>query len=348
MRKLLVAILLGSLFSACSTGGGDKGIRLDLSKKKKIINYSEIVDSIKTIPLETTKEYLVGAVDQIQMDDSLIFILDARQRTIFIFNESGKYVTKIAHEGKGEGEYVAISSFCLDITKKLLCLQDGAQRKIVRYSYRGNYVSTLKYEADRIVREMGILPNRNLIFITPGYEINYTDAIWEVDSLGNRLKSLVKSNPNHQFMFIPRPYHSNLDGVIRFYDGYTNDLFSIVNDEVRLESHFDLVQRIPEKYLKNRDGYKHSGTGNYYMNNHMAENQTFFYLRFKSNNKGEVNVFFNKKTKRLWVADQVVDDINRGPSPTGIYTWSKDALLAVVWPEDGKLNPELQLLYMKS
>ncbi|MEN6457025.1 MAG: 6-bladed beta-propeller [Prolixibacteraceae bacterium] len=319
---------------------------MNLEDRTAKILYSQIVDSVHLIQLETTKECLVGEIDQILKDDTLLFLLDKHQKTIFIFSESGRYIRKIDYIGKGEGEYISSSSFCVYPQLQRLYLFDQTQKKLLVYDYEGRYLYAAQSQNMDIVRNIGLSEDGNILCFTPDKCAPFCrDGLWEVDLNGTFIKEYRTVDPNHKFSWVGDHY-SNCEGKISFYDCFTDGLFSFQNGELVREYQFDLKQRMPSKYLARKDGVKKEGTNNYYMNFHIAEVSNYYYLQYRSNKLGDVHVFFEKSTKNFLISDSLVNDFGI-QSPINIFTYNKQALCALAWGDDPSINPELQLLYLK-
>ena len=69
------------------------------------------VENARLFPLETTEESLIARVDKIISKAPYIYILDSRQKVIFIFDYDGHYLTKIDKIGRAGGEYASIEDF---------------------------------------------------------------------------------------------------------------------------------------------------------------------------------------------------------------------------------------------
>lgn len=332
------------LFS-CQNKKNDK-IDLDLSKKKSELKYSEILDSIRYIQLETKDDCLIGNINQILKDDTLLFIMDRKQKSIFIYNESGSFIQKINQVGKGEGEYISLTSFCVDPRKKKIFIYDEIQKKILQYNYNTNYEKDMKLGDSEIIRSVALFNNGNFIFFTPDLISRARDGVWEVDTLGRLIKEYKDVDSSHKMVWIPFPYYSNCEGKISYYDCFTNEIFSFKKSEILCEYRFNLKQMIPKKYLNKENGLN-MGTGIYYLDSDFAETQDYYYLQFYSTEQGHIEGFFEKSTKKFVVGDSLVNDIDDNNTPLKIFTYNRNSFAGVVWAEDAKSNPMLQLLFIK-
>ncbi len=109
-------------------------IQLPKLPKDKNLYYSDMCDTVKHVPLETSDSSLIGKINSIRMTDSLIFIGDhKRTKSIFVFNKQGKYIKKLHKVGKGPGEYNRIDRFSIDTANNRMYVYDGLQGKILVY-----------------------------------------------------------------------------------------------------------------------------------------------------------------------------------------------------------------------
>lgn len=92
------------------------------------------VENARLFPLETTEESLIARVDKIISKAPYIYILDSRQKVIFIFDYDGHYLTKIDKIGRAGGEYASIEDFDVGDNGDLFILS-AYSKKIIKYAY---------------------------------------------------------------------------------------------------------------------------------------------------------------------------------------------------------------------
>ncbi|MBS1659635.1 MAG: 6-bladed beta-propeller [Bacteroidetes bacterium] len=97
---------------------------------------SQVFDSIRFIPLETTKESLFGAIDQMEVTDSLFVILDIRGHSILLFDRSGKFYTRIT-TGGGEKYFYY---FSIDRSKNEIVATNNYANGLLVYDLRGRFL----------------------------------------------------------------------------------------------------------------------------------------------------------------------------------------------------------------
>ena len=120
-------------------------IEIDPDNCSKQIDLSSFLkDSIEMIRLETTDDCLIGEVSRLKFYQDKIFISDRLSQTIFVFNSSGKYISKINKKGKGLGEYIFLGDFVF--RDDSIFVQDVYGRKYIVYDFYGNYRKEINYK----------------------------------------------------------------------------------------------------------------------------------------------------------------------------------------------------------
>lgn len=111
--------------------------------ENQFLDEDQIFDTtdIKYIQLETNDSSMFGNVDKLIVDNGYIFILDRNiSKALFVFNMEGKFITRIGTQGKGPGEYLSLVDFDIAFDEKQLVLYDLWTRKIIFYTYEGDYI----------------------------------------------------------------------------------------------------------------------------------------------------------------------------------------------------------------
>lgn len=100
---------------------------------------------VEIIKLETSPSSLIGNVNRIEMNDSLIFVLEFEK--LYIFTREGKFVSQISRKGEGPEEYIVLSSFYVDNKKQQVTIIDNYKNILINYDFRGKYLSTVSVPA---------------------------------------------------------------------------------------------------------------------------------------------------------------------------------------------------------
>ena len=107
---------------------------------------NDLVDSVQYIPLETTRESLIGSISQLAFFNETFFVLDAdKAQALFAFDSTGKYLWKIARIGNGPGEYSSLSNLSIDYSKKQIHLLSlNPVMKVMTFDLEGKFLSEMK------------------------------------------------------------------------------------------------------------------------------------------------------------------------------------------------------------
>jgi hypothetical protein len=122
-------------------------IDMDKIEKVDILKMSQFFKNVVPIILETTQNSLIGEmIDKLYAMDSILIIADySEAKSIFVFNREGKFSHKIGRMGRGPGEYVNISDFCVDTVGKIIYVLDIVVDRIHKYEiYSGKHIKSIK------------------------------------------------------------------------------------------------------------------------------------------------------------------------------------------------------------
>ena len=95
---------------------------------------SDLTSGMETVQLETRDDCLIGQAGIIRIDSTHIYISDAVTRSILIFNRhDGKFTGKLNKSGRGPGEYLEITDFCIDPSAHTIEVLDRGGRQLLIY-----------------------------------------------------------------------------------------------------------------------------------------------------------------------------------------------------------------------
>ncbi len=100
----------------------------------KTYDFYDVINDIEFVPLEMTDECIIGVVSKIKFYKNFILVLDRQTKSIFIFDDKGKYIKKISRVGSGPGEYKEIKDFCVHPQTGMITTVTSS-RKIITYSF---------------------------------------------------------------------------------------------------------------------------------------------------------------------------------------------------------------------
>lgn len=91
------------------------------------------------VMLETNENTLLGNVERMKVDSSVIAVQDKGR--ILLFQHDGKFITKIDKLGRGAGEYLSVEDFC--VKDSLVYILSRAQRRILVYDWKATFVDKI-------------------------------------------------------------------------------------------------------------------------------------------------------------------------------------------------------------
>ena len=151
MSKILFIYLLVILFGcSCGSHSGSNSdndyttIDFESSLVDKL-KFSQFVDTIEFIPLETTDENLIGEIQRIIYDDEKYYIRVTRgmqNANLLVFDKKGKYLWGLNKRGNGPGEYNDFKDFLL--TKERINVV--SYFKFISYDRQGGFKEEYKLE----------------------------------------------------------------------------------------------------------------------------------------------------------------------------------------------------------
>lgn len=111
-------------------------ISIDPTKAKNI-NLSLFVDTVKYIVLETNPHSMLGSrISRIEVKEKYIYVGDIDQQAVFIFDKTGRYITKLAKQGRGPDEYLRFGHFLVDEKENHIDMIEfsGRYNRLLRYN----------------------------------------------------------------------------------------------------------------------------------------------------------------------------------------------------------------------
>ena len=147
--NLWFIFLLGGCLLICTSGAKErnrsydphiKDISIKFSNSKKNYKFSELFNHLEIVPLETNQKSLIGEITDIKVTDKRIYVLDIfSAKGLMVFARgTGKFLFKIASEGKGPGEFDMALDFAVDPVTSNIYIKSS--KKILIYDSEGKFL----------------------------------------------------------------------------------------------------------------------------------------------------------------------------------------------------------------
>ena len=267
--------------------------KIDFEKsinKFLLLELAEIADEIRYIRLES-KQYTRISTTYL-LDFSEDFLLVSDRKNCFLFDNQGKFISKIGNAGRGPGEYTHISNVKIDSKSNNVLLQSG--RSILRYDNNGLFIQKFIPEMSvgtRIIGSWNLFQDTLFFGQVPNYSgkekyksVIFDDSGKTIQAFNNtiflnRESEIINANDGHA-------------NIYQFEDKYffkerMNDTLFVIIDDTFLEPAyiFNLgryAQPLKERELGMFKMVKR--IDNYIFINNIFETRNFIFLDCNFNN----------------------------------------------------------------
>lgn len=232
--SVLFFLLISILIISCTESANSvTTISFNPQMKPRSVSDTGIFKEVRLVQLESDS-CIVGRVDKIICNDSLIYILDADiAKEVLIFSKDGKFVNKISRQGHGKYEYTQLWDIFFDREKNELCLLSRYDQKMISFTPDGKTILE-----ERCLPKMfsHILPIEEGYI---GYMQNYSQNpslpfnIWTMDKFLNLLDGFVRINPQLESRCTGGVNTMSVYGeVVYFKPEYENIIYQIKDGKV--------------------------------------------------------------------------------------------------------------------
>jgi len=130
------------------------------------------------VPLETSVESLISQIGRISIYENNFYVLDRSSSSVLVFDGSGRFVKKIAHVGRGRGEYVSLTDFGIDTKNNNIVLYCDRPKKIIVYALeedelRSEMPVEQLFESISVDPQTGLLTGINRMPVYKDYFFRY-------------------------------------------------------------------------------------------------------------------------------------------------------------------------------
>ena len=136
------------------------------------LSFSNIIESVRYIPLDNRTEALVANQSMIESINDKYVILSGRRRTartIKIFNQDGSFLTQPFQTGRGPNEAIMIGHFTGHDSTNLITISNMAD-KMLTYNITTGEIKGFRSNIDRF-SYITALPSGNYISLSAGYDV---------------------------------------------------------------------------------------------------------------------------------------------------------------------------------
>lgn len=309
-----------------------KKIEIDFNKTNEI-SINDIYKSIKIIPLEKTKECLIGGISKLIPWEQKFYVLDKMSQSIFIFDNTGHFLNKIDKRGNGSGEYYSIDDFEFNpFTNNIEILSaygfiyefDMSGNFIKKYNIplKGRAVHYLKDISKDVVALYSISEDKHIILYNK-----------KLKSFTLRTFSIPQKIENTPLQLGATPF-DRYDGKVIFFQGFSNNVYELGETGIKVKYLIDFGQynvdlnSLPETKDLNKlvDYMLKSDKVNGYVR--ILENSKYIYAIILKG-KSIYHILYNKSNQSYFAFEKFKNKI----IPNVIDAFYQDGAISFVYPQ---------------
>lgn len=144
-KSLLLLFLMDTLIS-CRNSGSESQNFVEINIEDNIesfkeIKLSDIADSVKYVPLETSNEIITGQITHLVITDG--FYIVSGSNFCMTFNKNGRFLNHIGTRGHGPGQYLYIHTPSYDEKGRRIFLSTEGN-KLLEFTVEGEFVRAIQ------------------------------------------------------------------------------------------------------------------------------------------------------------------------------------------------------------
>lgn len=318
-----------------------EGTLIDLSDTSPAIYYSDFIDSVSYVKLNTNDSCLISEIEYMFVDSNYCIIKDQGGDGVFIFYQN-QLIGHLNNFGRGPREFVKVSHLCIDRHFNQICIHDDISKKVLKYTYNGEFIKEYPFSA--IIRDFTITDDKKFICIVPYYIPEVKCGVWLADSNGNYLKNLYEVSKNDQFNLSSVPSYFQCEDYLIYYDRYKDRIIKVNPDSTQVLFKFNLKQALPQKMKQDPSQDFVPGL---FIECGFFYSERFMLLGFLSLDK-HYWVLFDSKTGSVKVAEKIINDIDDRKINSGPFSYiGNHTFVTALQASENDCNIYLQLLHVK-
>lgn len=171
---LVVCLVLSCVDKQTPPKSGVWQIDIPLTDKDTPLSPDSLFCGREIVPLETTAESVIQQIDKLEIVNDTLYILDKDQEIIFLFDKTGKYITKIDDKGRAGEEYLYMTDFHID--NGILYVPDEGASKVLCYNLQGKF----QFSFPTISSAYNVTTDSNYIYLFHNFstETNYNVSVY--------------------------------------------------------------------------------------------------------------------------------------------------------------------------
>ncbi|MEF9987177.1 MAG: BF3164 family lipoprotein [Bacteroidales bacterium] len=193
-------------------------------KMKEAATISSTLNSYRFVKLETTEESIMSDVWKIIKYNNKFYISTFFNNKFFVFDNNGKFITKMFRVGSGPGEYISLQDF--DVIGNIIVILDGKQVKLYTNDKEMKFIKSI--DLDFMPWNIKCISETKFCI----YASKQDDVFYIIDNNGKILNSGFPANQATRILKA-RPFTKidNENFIVKY--GLSNDLVCYNNSHNR-------------------------------------------------------------------------------------------------------------------
>ncbi|WP_302783948.1 6-bladed beta-propeller [Bacteroides fluxus] len=340
-RTIIYVFVVFLMITSCTENTKKTGKYPDLvNEAVDTIYYSQFVDSIKYISLETTDTCLIGEIADVQMSGEHIFVLDIRMQTVGIFSKDGKYQGKIFHKGDASGEYINMCQFEYDENNNRIIILDLWTHTLLFYTIAGEYLKSIKLDIGAF--DFKVLPSGGYVVSLAGADSKEA-GIYHLDDSGKIVKRLVNRNQEH-LIYLNSNWDlcSIGDDVCFMAPNFDNEVYHFNGKELDMVQSFCMKPEMKHSYKENIS-LEHMED---FVRTRYIESKKWLFASYWCAVFDVRYFLYSKMTDEYLIGKYLKNDLD-GIQCSGKTSMTEENTFLFWYALEEDRNPTLQTLYLK-
>ena len=234
MRFIVRLILLILVVHSCGniSENKDELVSYSISPQSEVKwNLSNVIDSCFYVRLNATDSTLLGNIYRIEVDDSVIAVLDDMTNSLQLYLMQGTSVSTITKSGMGPGEYVQLSDFTISAKDKSVRVLDAMQNKVIDYSLNGKFIKEKKLPFKAGISCFAKLNDDIYVF---DQKLRRNEDEWKYDLLlysecSNKVDKLRPYSEFSDITLASRKSFNRVNDTLTYFPTYNDTIFSVID-----------------------------------------------------------------------------------------------------------------------
>lgn len=116
---------------------------LKLQGGEGTLNFSQFIDSIRYVVLETTPQNIIGKIGKLWVTDQRIWVMDKQATRVWVFDPNGNFLFGFCQQGRGPGELRRLNTMIVAEERNRVYLSDPG-KSIQVFDTTGKFIEQIQ------------------------------------------------------------------------------------------------------------------------------------------------------------------------------------------------------------